>query len=121
MLNYIYIFLDTKGEYIMNKKNSEMDVKVGHMEIKMQNTPKWAFILVSIGVAVFLILAGASLLKQNIRFEKIMQIKESIITGKKLTTEQKQFIKHLTTEEKKDILGVENERRQLYGNARRGK
>ena len=105
----------------MNKKNSEMDVKVGHIEVKMQNTPKWAFILVSIGVAVFLILAGASLLKQNIRFEKIMQIKENIITGKTLTAEQKQFIKHLNPEEQKEIEGIENERKQLYGNARRGK
>ena len=89
---------------VMDKKDSEMDVKVGHVEIKMQNTPKWAFIFISIGVAVFLVLVGLSMLKSNERFERLMKIKENIVLGKPLSEDDMRFIDKLAPREKDELL-----------------
>lgn len=93
---------------IKKRQNGEVDVELSKkgFHIHFTNTPKWAYILIAIGVMFALIIWAHSLYRAGERAERIKDIAVKYIKGKPLNEKDVGLLESLTPEEEDKLFNT---------------
>jgi uncharacterized membrane protein affecting hemolysin expression len=86
----------------MANGNVDLDIDRKGLHVHFTNTPRWAYILIAIGI-MFALIIGAHALYRNARADIVQKLAKTLATGKALTDKDAAELKALSLAEKHSL------------------
>ena len=81
--------------------NMDLEIGRGGLRIHFTNTPKWAYILISIGIMLALVIWAHSFYSASVRMEEIKTVAEKLVIDEPLTDDDVILLESMDKVERK--------------------